>query len=568
MSRYKLIQMIMALYRTRALRLIITLAVLVYVFREAGLELRRLSLGGTFHALRRIHLVPSMEMAGIALAAVAVMCAYDYALRRRFALPLSGWQTFRYGWIANTFNNMMGFAGVTGAGVRLLLYRSNEVSAATATAAIVFLSPAMITGLSVLALAALAGLFPLAVFAHGHRSLLVALAGMALYLPFYIALQRSVRLSRRFQPGGGRTSWLLTGAMTGASLAEWTLAGVAFWFAASRFLDGMTLGTGLGIFTVAAVAGLISLAPGGIGAFDLTAMLGLQLLGARPEEALAALMVYRLFYYVLPWTVGLAFAVFDIAYNRKRVQAWAAPAWESVWNGWQKLWRWPGQLGFLGDIGAWALGKLVLLSGLWLLLSAATPGMLYRLRLSEEVLTLPIMKLSNQLSVMIGIALLVLSRGISLRIRKAYRATLVLLPAGAAFTFAKGFDYEEAAFVAVVALLLWVSHPRFYRVSAPFSTRAAVYWLLGQAVPHSPITRSASRRIAARSVICLPPSGSSSFPIRTTSPLWPRSVSLERGSCCSCCRRFAGTAASPHCRIAGNWTSWRTICSGPSRETC
>ncbi|WP_020431908.1 lysylphosphatidylglycerol synthase domain-containing protein [Paenibacillus riograndensis] len=41
----------------------------------------------------------------------------------------------------------------------------------------------------------------------------------------------------------------------------------------------------LGIYTVAAVAGLVSLAPGGIGGFDLIALLGLQALGYPPEKS-------------------------------------------------------------------------------------------------------------------------------------------------------------------------------------------------------------------------------------------------------------------------------------------
>lgn len=67
------------------------------------------------------------------------------------------------------------------------------------------------------------------------------------------------------------------------------------------------------------------------------------------------------------------------------------------------------------------------------------------------------MRLSHQLSVVIGIMLIVLSRGISLRIKRAYSWTMLLLCTGAIFTFTKAFDYEEAIILLVITLLLWMS---------------------------------------------------------------------------------------------------------------
>lgn len=72
--------------------------------------------------------------------------------------------------------------------------------------------------------------------------------------------------------------------------------------------------------------------------------------------------------------------------------------------------------------------------------------------------------------------LVVLSHGISLRIRRALRLTLILLLAGAIFTFIKGLDFEEALFLLFVALMLWISRSRFYRVSAPLNRHNILIW--------------------------------------------------------------------------------------------
>ncbi|MFB8733715.1 hypothetical protein ACEQPO_06395 [Bacillus sp. SL00103] len=38
-------------------------------------------------------------------------------------MPISGWKTIRISWIANSFNSVLGFGGLSGAGLRTLLYK-------------------------------------------------------------------------------------------------------------------------------------------------------------------------------------------------------------------------------------------------------------------------------------------------------------------------------------------------------------------------------------------------------------------------------------------------------------
>jgi phosphatidylglycerol lysyltransferase len=149
---------------------------------------------------------------------------------------------------------------------------------------------------------------------------------------------------------------------------------------------------------------------------------------------------------------------------------------EKMLNPWQKLWHWPGHYRSLGEIGAWSLGILVFASGFVLLLSAATPRLLARLRFADELLTSPLMQLSHVLSVVVGLLLIVLSWGISHRVKRAYWWTLFLLIAGALFTFTKAFDFEEAIFLLIVCILLWISRYEFYRMAAPFSRNNAAIW--------------------------------------------------------------------------------------------
>ncbi|MGN7762227.1 bifunctional lysylphosphatidylglycerol flippase/synthetase MprF [Paenibacillus sp. 22594] len=478
LERFKIVRLIVSVYRLRAVRALIPIAIIALVYLEGQHELKQVHLGLILHELKRVPAEAIAQMMGVALLAVAVMSGYDYLIRRHFRLNIGRWSTFRYSWIANTFNNLIGFAGLAGVGLRTLLYKKSGVPAAVLTPAIVFLSPLMITGLSLLSWGNIFGLLPAAALLHRHHWLVFAVWGMALYLPFFVIVQRSLLFARWINRDQGRTPWLTVGASVGASFLEWLFAGITFWTIGSHLLGGVDFVTVFSIYVIAAIAGILSMAPGGIGAFDLIALLGLTQLGYRTDQAMAVLVIYRLFYYLIPWLIGLGLAALEIGLQSKKDPDRNTAGIEPSLNRWQKIWGWPGQYTFLSDLGVWALGKLVLVSGLVLLLSAATPELLYRLRLTEDLLSLPVMRISHHLSVLIGFMLILLSRGISLRIRRAYVWTSVLLFVGAVFTFTKGFDYEEALFLLLVALILWISRARFYRVSVPVSRQNTVWWLV------------------------------------------------------------------------------------------
>lgn len=67
----------------------------------------------------------------------------------------------------------------------------------------------------------------------------------------------------------------------------------------------------IGVFTVSAIAGLISMVPGGFGTFDITFLIGLQALGVADSTVFTALLLYRTVYYFIPFTLGLIFAAFE-----------------------------------------------------------------------------------------------------------------------------------------------------------------------------------------------------------------------------------------------------------------
>ncbi|MNW25905.1 Phosphatidylglycerol lysyltransferase [compost metagenome] len=476
LASLKIIQLVVSAYQKRIVRLIIPVVIITLVVWLGSRELQSINPGRMLNELRGLSPGSIIFMLIFSLIAAAVMSSYDFVIRRHFKLEVTRWAAFRYGWIANTFNNAFGFAGFTGAGLRALLYKKSGVPLKTITTAVIFLSPIVIIGLSLLAWACILHILPVAAMLQEYSWLRWAVWGMAAYFPVFMLLQRTPMFGKWFNKGEGQIPWKTILAFLLSSLLEWLFAGLAFAVAAIQILDGLPIDALVGIYVVAAIAGIISLAPGGLGAFDVTTLLGLQLLGVDPDRAVTVLLLFRLFYFVIPWLIGMVLAALEMMPRREKLGELAGAGWSYSLNKWQRFWGWPGQFRFLADLSVWALSKLVLIAGAVLLLSAAVPGLLYRLRWAEHLLTLPIMRLSHDISVMIGIMLIVLSHGISLRIKRALRLTLVLLLAGAVFTFVKGLDFEEASYLLFVALMLWLSRSRFYRIGAPLRRTNLFIW--------------------------------------------------------------------------------------------
>ena len=227
------------------------------------------------------------------------------------------------------------------------------------------------------------------------------------------------------------------------------------------------LGTGFATFFIVYVAaiglGVASHAPGGVGVFEATMMAGLGA-GGR-SDVLAALLVYRMVYYVVPFLVTvLAFAVLSALRAAPGTPAGKpSPAWLD-----------------LTDAGVPLIAAgLTFLAGFMLLASGSLPGEESRLRLLEDVLPLGFIEISHLLASIAGLFLLILARGLFLRRARAWKAAMILLLVGGLSSLLKGFDWEEAAAAAIAAAVLFAARRRFYRQPPGNLTAGTWQWLAG-----------------------------------------------------------------------------------------
>lgn len=456
-------------------KLFLPVLILAFLVWQGHQFLKEIKPGEALRLMRHIPLRDHLILISAALLAVLAMSLYDVLLLRWNRTRLPARSVLKVSWVANSFNNAMGFAGFTGIALRLALYRRKGVDSPTLFKSALMMSTSMMTGLSLLGWPLLAGFWPDGGMLANRPWLTVVVAAVSAYPLLLIALPR-VPLLRRLLRLDDELARAPRLAAFGVSLLEWTGAAFVFWLSARMLHLPLGFRETTGIYVMSAVAGVASFMPGGLGSFDILSLIGLQAFGIAPDKAFAVIIVFRIMYYFIPWLIGLALASSEWMPGRdnREMPSWTKP----VVKSWVSLWNWPAQSAILRDIGNWALAALVFTSGMLLLLSAFTPEHWHRILLLNRYVTPVTMKFSHQLTVIIGLIMLVISDGIRMQLRRAYQATLVLLLAGAAFSILKGFDFEEAIFLIAVFVLVWLSKGRFRRENVAFGAKRLVTWVV------------------------------------------------------------------------------------------
>jgi phosphatidylglycerol lysyltransferase len=390
------------------------------------------------------------------------MSCYDVAAARRVAPgKIAPRLALLAGFVGYGFSNAMGFHVFVGGPVRYRIYQSAGVDAAD-VGRIVGISTLAFWGglLAIVGLALLfdpAGIPALDLLTPVDDRILggMILAGLAAFVFWLSRGRRRLRLlGWDFPLPSARSAILLvviSAVDFGAAAAALHMllpADIAPSYAAFLIL-----------FIAAIIASIVSHAPGGLGVLEATILLGLGA-GTRPD-VVAALVLFRLIYYVLPLLLAAASLLgFEIYRVRSTVSTAAGRT-----------------LVVTGRIVPPITATLVLAGGVVLLFSGNTPALVERTDWLSDILPLPFAEASHLLASITGLLLVAIARGLYRRITVARIAAIALLLSGAGFSLLKGLDWEEAAVLVVIALVLLVYRKAFYRRGDWRSFRPDPTWI-------------------------------------------------------------------------------------------
>ena len=416
------------------------------------------------HIIAQLHAIPARALcAGFAFTAVSyvALAFYDVLGFAYLGKRLHFLRVLSASFIANAFGNNVGFAAFTGAAFRLRLY-----SGARLTATDVATMSGYTSVTTTLGLASMAGLsFLLAPDRAPHALHVTApwsvAIGSALLLMvgsyFLWACSRRMRLEIRgwlLRPPGAR----LAAAQIALGTVDVGLTGAVLWM---LLPDSVHIGYAsfIGIFAVAAGAGFVAHAPGGIGVLEAIMLYALP--GAPADTLLGSLLAYRCVYYLSPLLLAtLLFGAEEfgaqwmrLAEARQRAATLIAPVVPSV------------------------CGALTFIAGAVLILAGVTPFL--ETEPSVRLLPLAALELAHALLGVLGLALLVLSRALFHRIRTAYRIASGLLLAGAVLALLDGFAYDAALVLAMVLAVLTLGRGAFHRATSIRAERFTPAWAVG-----------------------------------------------------------------------------------------
>jgi phosphatidylglycerol lysyltransferase len=377
-----------------------------------------------------------------------VLTLYDVLALRIIGKPLP-WRTAALAsFTSYTLSHNLGLALVTGGSARYRVYTAAGLDPGDIARIIATASMAFWSGVLVLAGAALA-IHPtaMAIGAYAVPLGLQRAGGLAMLTAIAALVTLAARPGRSISIGG----WSLPLPSVRQALAQIAVAACDLAFAGAALfvlVPGASLSllpTFVLAYAVAIVVAVVTHVPGGIGVFE--AVLVACLPAANKPRLFAALIAYRIIYYLVPLALGALL----LAWHEGR--QWRQPIAKAV-SGVQRI---------TGGIAPTMLSALVFIGGVVLLVSGALPAIPLRMRALHAIVPLPFSEASHIAASLTGTVLLLLTPGLYRRLDGAFWLTRGLLLAGAGFSLLKGFDYEEALILTSICALLQWTKQSFYR---------------------------------------------------------------------------------------------------------
>ncbi|KRL06548.1 bifunctional lysylphosphatidylglycerol flippase/synthetase MprF [Liquorilactobacillus hordei] len=375
--------------------------------------------------------------------AVLPMLVYDFVIVSFLPGQYSLREILRNGWITNTFTNIAGFGGFLGATLRANFYGKNA-SKKQVVFALSKIALFLLSGLSLFCIVSLIMIFG---FGYDHRfdQYSIWLIGGALYFPGLIIFTRMTD-SDFFKD----LSWKKELILILGSVFEWGSAAGMFLLIGTLMGVQVNLGEVMVLYFIASIIGVISLVPGGLGSFDVFMLIGLLNLGVVNGEGVAWLLFFRMFYYILPFFVGIFLFVRDAG---KRLNQFLDGIPKSI----------------IQKVAHSLLTLFLYVSGGLILLESTVPNFAFGNSVFVKLYPYTFFFLNQLSSVIFAFLLIGVARGIEAKIKKAYWPTICVLLIGIINTLWRSFSLATAIFLIFVTLVVAISRKELYRENLTYS---------------------------------------------------------------------------------------------------
>ncbi|WNZ88666.1 bifunctional lysylphosphatidylglycerol flippase/synthetase MprF [Streptococcus iniae] len=280
-----------------SIKLVFFLSVSMIVILELGKLIKTISIADIKNGLSQLTPFSIVIMFVLGICALIPMLFFDIILNQEIKSKHSLVYILETSWIINSINNLVGFAGLVDIGLRYSFY-SEDDKASDSMQGISKVIPFFITGLSFLSLLTFLLIFCFPT-SPSIEKFWIVLLGASLYLPVVLYISGHPKLKFFGQLARKRQLQLIM-----ASTLDWLVIS-GFFTLIGRFLDlEVPLYNLIPLFFISMILGMVSMIPGGLGSFDLIMTAGLVNLGYATDQVLTWILLFRFFYYVIPFVIG------------------------------------------------------------------------------------------------------------------------------------------------------------------------------------------------------------------------------------------------------------------------
>lgn len=412
--------------------------VILFIVREFTSVFKNFNSEYFFMYKNKLDFLNLLIIAALGIISYIPLSFYDFILKRKVGIRLKNRKLYKYSWIASSIASLLGFGGATSLAFKQYFYGDYVEDKKKLLKEIGKIVALNLTGLSIVCCTYMG------IQINSWNNLYIikyAIGIISLYAPGFI-----IYSAYKYKKTRDKLEFFSTLGIIFISFLEW-LTTIVLIYATLRITGAsISVLTFLPIYIEAAVVGMISMIPGGIGTFDLTFMTGLEALRIPIEQSLLVIILYRISYYIVPALIGVLLFVHDFGgkINKK-------------FNGL------PYEI--ISKVAYKILVTLVFISGAIIVLSNIAPQYLLKIKLLKEILGKQILGLSIGMSIVLGFLIMLTALMLKYRAKSIYKASMVLFILGIILSLTKGVNPYELVFLVIVAYLLYLSKRMFYRDS-------------------------------------------------------------------------------------------------------
>lgn len=399
--------------------------------------------------------VSALVMAvGATIIAYIALMGYDFMALRYLEKPLPARVVALGSFLGYAFGNTIGISILSGGAVRYRIYAAAGLNAFDVAALSGYISVAMGIGMTFV------GMVALAVFPHALGTATVIPASTIQWVSILGAIAMAVSivwLANRKTPFVMRNIEIAMPRM-GIILAQLFFTVIDILMAAATLYvllpdGGPGFAAFVGIFAAATLAGVISHVPGGLGVFEAVVIAAMPA-SVPVTDIAAALLLYRMIYFLLPFAVAFGL----VSLNEARLASRSiAQFFGDVPDGLR------APLKAMTGIAPILVGTAVFALGGYLLVLSVLPSVGISDPFDHGPFAVFLIETSVLITAFLGVSLLILSHGLVRRISAAYWLTLLALGGGALAAILNNGDARAAVILSLACLTLLPFGKSFYR---------------------------------------------------------------------------------------------------------